>query len=177
MPELELTVCQSAPSSSIWRAGAWVAAAVIAARVAVAQEAPGRFAAEGRVDVVTAGATAVQGGMGVTTSLGTSLRLGGVAAVGAIVEGPTTDRSPVSARVDLFGRLLVDPFKELSWAPYVGGGGSVRSDYGRAPRGYLLALIGVEGPRVGDWIPAVELGLGGGTRIGVVLQRGGRDMP
>jgi hypothetical protein len=153
----------------------WIAVTVLAVRAASAQS--GRFAAEGRVDVVTARATAVQGGIGATALLGTSLRLGGVAAVGAIVDGPTTDRSPVSARVDLFGRLLVDPFKEWPWAPYVGGGASARSDYGRRPRGYLLALVGVDGPRMGRWIPAVELGLGGGTRIGVVLRRGGRDLP
>jgi hypothetical protein len=178
VPRRIVVMRSGVPPASILRAGLWAAAAgVLAARPTPAQQAASRFAPEGRVDVVVARATAVQGGAGASTPLGTSFRLGAVAGVGAILDGGSTDGSRVSARVDVFGRLLVDPLKEWRWGPYVGGGASVRSDYGHRPRGYLLALLGVEGPWMGGWIPAIELGLGGGTRIGVVLQRGGRGEP
>jgi hypothetical protein len=43
-------------------------------------------------------------------------------------------------------------------------------------KGYLLVFLGLEGPLPNGpepgWVPAVELGLGGGARIGLILRRG-----
>jgi hypothetical protein len=76
-----------------------------------------------------------------------------------------------SGRVDLFARFHFDPFRERKWGPYGGGGISARFDEGRKWRPYLLAFVGLDGPASGGVAPAVELGLGGGARIGVILRR------
>jgi hypothetical protein len=76
-----------------------------------------------------------------------------------------------SARLDLTARYLFDPFHEIPWAPYAGGGfTSTRDDRARL-RGYLLVVAGVEGPAYRGWRTAVEAGLGDGFRLGIVLRR------
>ncbi len=79
-----------------------------------------------------------------------------------------------TARADFITRYLFDPFKEISWGPYAGGGFSAQWDR-RADsnnwRGDLLVVIGVEGPAHSGWRTSIELGLGGGARLGVVLRR------
>jgi len=82
------------------------------------------------------------------------------------------------SRVDAFSRFSPDPFRESRWAPYAGAGISgrlVRNDTPRA-HAYLLVFLGVEGPLPGTaasgWVPAFELGVGGGVRAAVVLRRG-----
>jgi hypothetical protein len=47
---------------------------------------------------------------------------------------------------------------------------SVRHDGGDRTRVYLVTLFGVEGGRHGGAYPALELGLGGGVRLGLVLR-------
>ena len=82
--------------------------------------------------------------------------------------------SVASARADFVTRYLFDPFKEIAYAPYVGGGFTAqwnRRDSRNNWRGDLLIVIGVEGPARGAWRTSVELGLGGGARLGVVLRR------
>jgi hypothetical protein len=55
-----------------------------------------------------------------------------------------------------------------------GGGLSVRYDQLASERGRwrpLLALVvDLEGPRIGSVAPAIQLGLGGGARLGVILR-------
>jgi hypothetical protein len=51
----------------------------------------------------------------------------------------------------------------------------VRHEGDASARGYLLAVVGVEGRRRGAWAPSVELGFGGGVRLGVVLRRARPD--
>jgi hypothetical protein len=85
------------------------------------------------------------------------------AGVGAQPAGP-------AARADLFGRFLLDPLAEHRWGPYVTAGASYRADSRDHGRVYLLALIGVEAPRQGRVVPAIEAGFGGGVRLGVVLR-------
>jgi hypothetical protein len=86
-----------------------------------------------------------------------------------LAAGATADGA--SGRVDLFARFHFDPFRERKWGPYGGGGISARFDEGRKWRPYLLAFVGLDGPASGGVAPAVELGLGGGARIGVILRR------
>src|ERR1700730_6767551 len=76
-----------------------------------------------------------------------------------------------SARVDLSARYLLDPFHEIAWGLYGGAGFSSRWDEASHWHEYLLVLAGVEGPAKGGWRAAIEGGLGGGVRIGVVLRR------
>jgi hypothetical protein len=72
----------------------------------------------------------------------------------------------------------MDPFRQSRWAPYAGAGlsGRYRSERDGGPRAYLLVFLGVEGPlalgALEGWVPAFELGLGGGARVGVILRRG-----
>jgi len=68
-------------------------------------------------------------------------------------------------------RYLLDPFREFRWGPYAGAGFSAQWNRGADWRGDLLLLVGVEGPAHEGWRTAVELGRGGGARLGVVLRR------
>jgi hypothetical protein len=120
-----------------------------------------------RADAVLARANAVQGGLGLTVPLGNYVRLDGVAGAGVEWSG---GESRGSGRFDLVGRFLLDPFRQSRWSGYGGAGVSALQAEGEW-RGYLLAVVGVEGPGGRGLLPALEFGLGGGTRVGVVLRR------
>jgi hypothetical protein len=122
---------------------------------------------EARADALFGSPTSGQLGAGVNIPAGYYVRLGAsVAAGGAQHAG----RTSATARTDLVTRYLLDPFRELRWGPYAGAGLSVRRDDAHW-RGYLLAIAGIEGPVRGGWRTAVEIGLGGGFRAGIVLRR------
>jgi hypothetical protein len=76
-----------------------------------------------------------------------------------------------SGRIDVVTRYLLDPFHEFRWGPYAGAGVSALWDRRANWRGALLLLVGVEGPARAGWRTSVELGLGDGARLGVVLRR------
>lgn len=123
---------------------------------------------ESRVDVVAARSTAVQAGAGVVLPLGIYVRLSMDGAIGATWRDAGVR---TSGRVDVLSRFLLDPFRELPWALSLGGGVSVPYVQGdRNVRPYLTAVIDVEGRRHGSLTPALQLGLGGGARIGLVLR-------
>jgi hypothetical protein len=118
---------------------------------------------EARVDVLAARRAAVQGGVGVSLPAGRSLRLELVGAAGAsTIGGPTG----LSARLDGIARFLLDPDFISRWGGYGGGGLGARYDRGAGWRGVLVALIGLEGPKAGGVVPFVEVGYGGGARVG-----------
>jgi hypothetical protein len=124
--------------------------------------------AELRTDLLAGPPAGAQIGAGANIAAGYYLRIGVDAAAGAA----TRDGSAfASGRVDIVTRYLLDPFREFKWAPYVGGGFTAQWDRRAARRGDLLLLAGVEGPARGGWLTSVELGLGGGARLGVVLRR------
>jgi len=146
-----------------------LALALLSAREAVAQRAGPRPLV--RADVVLARASALQGALGLTLPLGNYVRLDAVAGAGVERSGGATHGS---ARGDLVGRFLLDPFRQSRWSGYAGGGLSAlrtEDDW----RGYLLAVVGVEGPGARGLLPALELGLGGGARVGVVLRSAAPD--
>ena len=126
---------------------------------------------ETRADLIVSKWTAVQGGVGVTVPAGLYVRSGIVVAAGGGGKG-------FDSRIDLFSRFNLDPFRENRWGFYAGGGLSGRFAGRDAPRAhaYLLAFAGLEGPlpsaEVAGWVPAIEIGLGGGARIGIALRRG-----
>ncbi|MGH7650840.1 MAG: hypothetical protein ACREMS_03255 [Gemmatimonadaceae bacterium] len=124
-----------------------------------------------RLDAIVARTSAVQAGYGISLPAGIYIRNGLVFGAGAGENG-------ADARVDLISRFSLDPFRENRWAPYGGAGlsGRFRTAADGGSRGYLLVFVGVEGglsagARSG-WVPAVELGLGGGARVGIILRRG-----
>jgi hypothetical protein len=129
------------------------------------------FQAEGRLDAIVSEQTAVQAGFGASVPAGLYVRAG-------LVLGAGIGRHGLDARTDLIGRFTFDPFRQSRWAPYGGGGLSARfnSTPDGGAKGYLLFFLGVEGPvpfgRTGGWVPAIEAGLGGGARFGVILRRG-----
>jgi hypothetical protein len=136
-----------------------------------AQNVQQRFQSEARLDAIFARSTAVQAGYGFSVPAGLYVRNGLVGGVGAGGHG-------VDGRIDILSRFSFDPFRENRWSPYAGAGFSTRfrSDRDGGTRGFLLAYLGVEGPlplgeRTG-WVPAFEVGFGGGTRVGVILRRG-----
>jgi hypothetical protein len=125
---------------------------------------------EARADVIVSRWTSVQGGLGVTFPAGIYVRSGGVIAAGGGGKG-------FDSRLDLFSRFNLDPFREVRWGFYAGGGVSGRYVERDSPKGhaYLLVFAGLEGPlkyaSVAGWVPAIEIGLGGGARIGVALRQ------
>jgi hypothetical protein len=151
----------------------WLAAALICAvlaRRAGAQAAslvPPLYP-EFRADAIVARQTSAQAGAGVVMPLGIYVRFSVDAAAGATFADGT---SRASGRVDAIGRFLLDPFRETPVALSVGGGLSVPYVDGQdRVRPYLTAVIDVEGRQRGKLTPALQIGLGGGARVGIVLR-------
>lgn len=116
---------------------------------------------EARVDVHGPAPASLEPGAGVTRPLGTYVRLG--AAVGFPVVGRDTARHP---RADLIARVTLDPFRQARFGLSIGGGVTVRGS-----RVHLAALLDVEGPALGRVVPAIQAGVSGGVRAGLVLRR------
>ena len=105
------------------------------------------------------------------TSQATSFysRVGALVAAGVRHDGPTVRGT---MRVEVHGRVSADPIQELRWAPYVVGGAMLSCANDRRCRPLLLVRFGMEGPMRGGWIPAIEVGIGDGAQLGVVLRAG-----
>lgn len=121
-----------------------------------------------RADALAGPPAGIELGASSNLPLGYYVRLGLDAAVGAARRG---DRAVGSGRVDLAGRYLLDPFREFRWGPYAGGGLTARWTDGDGWRANVLVLIGLEGQESHGWRPAVEVGAGGGVRLGIVFRR------
>jgi len=130
-----------------------------------------KFQNEVRIDGLFARTGAVHAGYGITIPSGIYVRTGLVGGFGA-------GRHGAEGRTDFIARFSLDPFRQSRWAPYAGAGlsGRYRSKLDGGSRAYLLVLLGLEGsPPLGaraGWVPAVEVGLGGGARVGLVLRQG-----
>jgi hypothetical protein len=117
-----------------------------------------------RLDVLGGKPTALQAGAGIAFPMSNYFNIGGVLGAGVSESG-------FSGRADAYGSFSLDPYHQYPWEPYVGGGVSVRGDGGGpGTRTYLLGFAGVNGPATGPVAPGVELGLGGGVRLGVTLR-------
>ena len=127
-----------------------------------------RFQPEVRADFIAARTSAAHLGVGIAVSTGTYLRLG---IVGAAGQAWHDGQSTAAGRVDGLIRFVFDPLREFRWAPYAAGGiGGIYNGQDKW-RAVLVGVIGVEGPATGHIVPAIELGFGGGARIGVALRR------
>lgn len=143
--------------------------ALFASGAADAQQQPSRPYAEYRADAIIARGTAAQLGGGVVLPLGIYVRLGLDVAAGATWRHGETAGS---GRADAIARFLLDPFRESRLGFSVGGG--VSAPIGSAEPSqppYLTAVLDLEWPRHRGTSPAVQIGIGGGTRIGIVLRR------
>ena len=150
----------------------WLAVfAVLQPATAAAQVNDQPIQTEVRADGIFARTSGVEVGVGLTVPNGIYVRSGVVAGVGAGHHG-------VEGRSDVVSRFSLDPFRQSNWAPYGGAGisGRYRSPADGGSRAYLMIFLGVEGPlasgKTGGWIPGVEVGLGGGARIGVIVRQG-----
>ena len=162
------------------RAAAAAAAAVAAALGAgrAAAQAPGAVRVgpavpEARLDVLAGRATSWHAGGGVTWGLGRYVRLGAVAGGGVthgLPAGAERDPAP-SARLELVARFVVDPSPGLGWRWYGGAGGGALVARGQRGLARVHLVLGADAPAVGRLRPGVELGVGGGVRVGLVLRR------
>lgn len=133
--------------------------------------------AEFRISATVSPRLAPHGGVGV------NLRAGWYARLGVHLEAGATrveDRWVASQRATLSARFLLDPFGQSRGGLYGGAGLSVRRVGDASPQGALVLLVGVEGraplgARRGALVPAVEVALGGGVQVGLVLRRGRAD--
>jgi hypothetical protein len=121
---------------------------------------------EGRVDALIQTRTAAEAGVGVFVPVGIYVRTGLIAGAGVIGRP-----AGAAGRIEAVGRYLLDPLAEHRWGPYLAGGVGVRADARARGRPYLLAMLGLEGPRWGAVVPAIEAGLGSGVRVGFALRR------
>ncbi len=126
-----------------------------------------RVQPEWRADALFGSPTGAELGWGANVPVGYYLRLTATAAVGV---ARRDDRVVAAARVDVASRYLLDPFREFRWGPYAGGGLTTRWADRRGWRSDLLVLLGIEGPESHGWRTAIEVGAGGGARLGVVLR-------
>ena len=123
-----------------------------------------------RADLVLGHPSAVQAGVGLEIPAGAYVRVGAGVAAG-LRTGPA-DGSPLGGRVDLLGRFLLDPYRQSRYGFSAGAGLSARIERGQRTTPLLLVALDVEEHYRGDaWVRALQLGLGGGVRVGVVLRR------
>jgi hypothetical protein len=124
--------------------------------------------AEYRGDAIVGRGTSAQAGLGAVFLFGTYVRTTVDAAAG------TTWRfgeARASGRADVVARFLLDPFREVPVGLSLGGGVSVPYVSGDAHvRPFLTAVIDVEGRMWHYFTPALQLGLGAGTRLGLVIR-------
>ncbi len=121
-----------------------------------------------RIDGISPHPSVLEAGVGPEIPLGYYTRLelllaGGVARDRGAISG--------SGRGDVVTRFLLDPFRESRWGLSVGGGVSIRYEPDRGWRDFLVAVVDLEAPQLGRVMPAVQVGLGGGARVGMVLRR------
>jgi hypothetical protein len=159
-------------------AAAWALAAAVAGVPAARAQQPATppVAPEVRVDLIAGHDPAIQVGGGLQIPAGYYARIGLDAAVGVPVGQRAA--SGLDGRLDLLARFLLDPFRQTAYGLSLGGGASLRAEHGDRVRPLLLVAVDVEGRRSArGLVPAVQVGLGGGMRIGVILRRaaaGGR---
>jgi hypothetical protein len=144
---------------------------ILGAEPALAQIPTQSVQSEVRVDGIFARSSGVEVGFGVSVPAGIYVRTGLVGGVGP-------GRHGVESRADFIARFSLDPFRQSRWAPYAGAGlsGRFRPTADGGANGFLLVFLGLEGPlpdrQLSGWVPALEVGLGGGARVGVILRTG-----
>jgi hypothetical protein len=154
-------------SSSRFVAVAAIALLLSAPSTVLAQDDGPSIRAEWRADLFLASVDAAHAGIGSSTDLGAYARLDATLGVGAAWIG---SEAVASGRADLGVRFLLDPYHQERWGVYGGAGVSTRYEDGPGARVLLTLFAGAELPGDRPWRPAVEAGIGGGVRVGLVLR-------
>ena len=105
--------------------------------------------------------------------LGANLPLGDYARFELVGAGGVTridDVDGKSGRVDALARFLLDPFAETPLGLSIGGGMSAMFGERLRPRQYLVVVTDLEMPRIAGVVPALQVGLGGGVRVGLIMR-------
>lgn len=138
---------------------------LLGSRAAIAQR---PWIPEARADVLVARSAAVQVGAGVSLPAGVYIRPTLVA-----VTGPAwrDEDHGWSGRLDALARFLLDPFRESRVGLYAAGGLSLGYDPWERWKGRLALVLGAELPSRAGGAWAVEMGMGGGLRVGLALRR------
>jgi hypothetical protein len=133
-----------------------------------AQNSPPSYS-EYRADAIVGRGTSAQLGIGAVIPGGVYARMSVDGAAGATWRDGATHGS---GRVDVIARFLLDPFREAPVGLSFGAGLSVPYVDGDAHvRPYLTFVADIEGRRRSGLTPALQIGLGGGARVGIVLRR------
>lgn len=124
-----------------------------------------------RADVISGRQALLQAGGGAQLAAGTYVRVSLDAGIGPRL-APHDSGGALSGRLDLLARFLLDPGAASRHGLSVGGGLGVL--FRPAERGtpVLIVAAELEGPRTheGGWVPALQVGLGGGARVGLVFR-------
>jgi hypothetical protein len=116
-----------------------------------------------RFDVVGPAPVSLEPGVGVNGRLGNYVR--SAFAIGYDARG-VEHRAGERWRFDLTARVTLDPFRAQRVGFSFGGGVSHRGS-----TTYLAALFDLEGPEVLGMLPALQVGVSGGVRGGIILRR------
>ncbi len=155
----------------MWACGVGLAAApglLHAQRAASAAATTVRWRTSLRADAVIDRDVGAQLAIGVAVPAQYNVRLALDVGAGGVRRSDTW-RS--TGRADLLARWLSDPFRQSRWGINAGGGVGIRLEDARQSRVVAIVTVGVEGESDGRWVPGVELGLGGGVRLGVTMRR------
>jgi hypothetical protein len=128
---------------------------------------PTPISKEVRLDAVMARSAGAQVGAMVHIPAGLYMRVGLGASSGVQWRSGVAHSA---TRVDLLIRALFDPLRETRFGPSIGGGVSVTNGPDGRWRPYLGLAIDIEGRRRGAYVPAVQLGIGGGVRLGIAIR-------
>ena len=140
-----------------------IALALVVARAADSQA---RSALEVRVDGIAASrANSVHLGVGATRVVSRNLELQLVLGAGSAFREGSSD-NVAAGRGDLLARFAPLPTDPQRWSAYVAGGLSALVERGTRGRAVLALLVGIEGGRARETRSFVELGVGGGLRLG-----------
>lgn len=158
-----MTISRAAMFAAVFLSASAASASVVSAQtqqVAVAVS----YIPSLRLDVLGGNPTALQAGAAIAFPFSNYFSIGATVGAGISSTG-------FSGRLDGYGQFSLDPYHQHVWEPYVGGGVTVRGDGGGpGTRTYLLGFIGANGPSTGAIAPGVELGFGGGVRLGVTMR-------
>ena len=130
---------------------------------------------EVRVDATSATVQHLELGGGAAIPFGTYVRVALLAGGGIARDdrggSPTHGDRVATGRADIVARFQLDPFHQSRRGLYSGAGLTYLAIKGERGRVYLTLLAGLELRDRGHIAPALELGLGGGVRLGVALRR------